>query len=82
MDIETIGLEGEQRSDFALRGMFVELFDVVSPCLDDQGCWVSLGHEIQARDALAQRFPDIAEMRMLAVLAIVSSVRASGRTPS
>lgn len=79
--METVGLEQEHRSDFQLREIFVEAFDLVSPFLTPDGNWISQGHELQAYDAFSQRFPEITEMRQFAVLGSIAAVRASGRTP-
>ncbi len=77
----TIGLEQEHRSDFELRSIFVEAYELVAPFLDTEGRWISLAHEYLAHDAMAQRFPDVAEMRLFAVLGSIASVHATGRRP-
>ena len=71
----------EQRVDDALRSIFVEAFNLASPYMDGQGQWLSQAHECLANDALAKRFPSLTDMRLMAVLATVSGVRASGRVP-
>ena len=81
MDDGTIGLNSEQRSDFALREIFVEAYDLVVPFLNPDGTWVSQAHELQAYEAIGEHFPDIAGMRLFAVIGSIAGVRASGRAP-
>jgi hypothetical protein len=81
MTTQTIGLDQEHRSDFELRSIFVEAYDLVAPGLDADGRWISLAHEYMAHDAMAQRFPDISEVRLFAVLGSIASVHATGRRP-
>lgn len=80
--MQTIGLDGEQRVDHALRATFVPVFNAVSPYLDDAGNWLSNIHEVQAHQVLADQFPDVTGMRQFAVLARIANVRASGRMPA
>jgi hypothetical protein len=82
MNSGTIGLDHEQRSDFDLRKIFVEAFELVAPFLTAEGNWISQIHELQAHDALSQRFPDISGVRQFAVLVSIAGVRASGRAPA
>lgn len=82
MDIETIGLDREQRSDFELRTIFVEAFNIVTDHMDEQGNWSSSLGEVLAHDSLHARFPDIDGERLFATLASIAAVRASGRMPS
>lgn len=72
----------EQRVDDALRRIFVEAFSLASPYMDGQGQWLSQAHECLANDALARRFPSLTDMRLMAVLATIAGVRASGRVPA
>jgi hypothetical protein len=78
----TIGLDGEQRNDPALRALFLPLFALVAPSLDDTGNWRSSAHEMQAIDALARDFPDVTGMRQFAVLARIANLKSEGRVPS
>ena len=80
--IPTIGLDGEQRNDPALREAFVGIFDVVSPFMNSEGNWVSTIHEVHAHAHLAEKFPDLSGMRQFAVLARIANVKASGRRPT
>lgn len=80
--IATIGLDGEQRSDHALREAFVPIFDTIAPFMDNEGNWLSNIHEAQAHHEMAEHFPEITGMRQFAVLARIANVRASGRTPA
>ncbi len=81
MNVDTIGLENEQRSDFELRNIFIEASELVFPFLAPDGNWISLGHEHQAFDAISKRFPEISGVRLFAVLGSIAAVRASGRIP-
>lgn len=81
MDVGTIGLGNEQRSDFELRTVFAEAFGLVVPFMRPDGSWISQVHEIRASEALNKRFPEISGMRLFAVLVSVAGIRASGRTP-
>lgn len=80
-ETETIGLPREQRSDFDLRTIFVEAFDLVVPFLNQDGSWISLTHECMAQEALQNRFPDMAGVRLFAVIGSLASVRSTGRRP-
>lgn len=81
MDVDVIGLENGQRSDFELRTIFVEAFDLIVPFMRPDGNWISQAHEIQAYNAMNQRFPEISGTRLFAVLVSIAGVRASGRKP-
>ena len=81
-NVPTIGLDGEQRNDHALRDAFVGIFDAASPFMDNDGNWLSNIHEVQAYDALTAKFPDLTGMRQFAVLARIANVKASGRRPA
>ena len=82
MEVGTIGLAQEQRSDFDMRKIFVEAHDLVVPFMSSEGTWISMSNEVLAHDAIGARFPDIQETRLFAVLATIAGVRASGRTPA
>lgn len=71
----------EQRVDDALRRIFVEAYTLASPYMNAQGQWLSLAHECLANDALAERFPNMGGVRLMAVLATIAQVRNSGRVP-
>ncbi|GAB1393668.1 hypothetical protein MASR1M60_18320 [Rhodocyclaceae bacterium] len=83
MSIETIGLglDSEQRGDNALRAIFVTAFELASAHLDDAGNWRSMADELMAHEVLKQNFPELTGLQLLATLATIASVRASGRTP-
>lgn len=80
--VPTIGLDGEQRVDHALRAAFVRIFETVAPYMDAEGHWLSNLHEAQALGELAEKFPELTGLRQFAVLARVANVKASGRTPT
>ncbi|MDO8931218.1 MAG: hypothetical protein Q7U97_02385 [Rhodocyclaceae bacterium] len=82
MDISTIGLENEQRSDFDLRKIFVDVYGLVVPFMTADGNWISQADELQAQDALERRFPEVDGVRRFAVIATIAAVRSSGRTPA
>lgn len=77
----TIGLDEEHRSDHEVRAIFVAAHDLAVPFMDEDGNWLSSASECLATEALEQRFPEIAGTRLMAVLATIAAVRASGRKP-
>jgi hypothetical protein len=81
MQVETIGLDGEQRADPALRDAFKGLYDLLGEYLDESGNWRSASHEALALGALGERHPDITGMRLFSVLTRVASLRSAGREP-
>lgn len=72
----------EHRADPELRKIFVEVYDLVSEHLTDQGQWISMIHEVMAHDAIGARFPEITEVRLFAILNTVAGAKASGRRPA
>lgn len=81
--METIGLAAvEQRNDLVLRAMFIDAYALAAPHLTDDGQWHTLADEMLAYDALATRFPDMIGVQLMATLATIAHVRASGRTPT
>lgn len=81
MDIDTIGLAAEQRSDSATREIFVEAFNLVAPHMNADGIWISGADETLAYEAMLARFPELAGPKLFAVLTTIASVRESGRQP-
>ena len=81
MGMTTIGLDDEHRTDFEMRNIFVEAFELVVPFMNPDGNWISKFDEVQAYDVVSLRFPEITGVRLFAVLSSVASVRASERTP-
>ena len=81
MDVVTIGLDGEQRTDHEMRKVFTEAFSIVSPCLSDSGEWLSQAHEIMAYSQMEVRFPEVFQTRLPILLTTIANVRAAGRTP-
>ena len=51
MEDGTIGLVNEQRSDFEMRNIFVDAYDLVVPFMNADGSWISTAHESLAHDA-------------------------------
>jgi hypothetical protein len=81
VDEGTLGLENEQRSDFQLREIFVEVYGLVEPYLAPDGMWVSQAHECLAHEAVSKNYPELTGLRLFGVLGTIANVHASGRRP-
>lgn len=73
---------GDRRGNPRLRGIFVEVYDLLQPFFDEANAWAGHGHEHLAYRALHERFPDLSGEEVFMLVAAAKRVFASGGPPA
>lgn len=72
----------ERRTNLRLRGMFVEVYDILEPFFDPANAWAGHVHEHLAFRALHERFPDLSGEEVLIIVTAAKRVFGSGGKPA
>lgn len=72
----------ERRTNPRLRGMFVEIYDILEPFFDPANAWAGHLHEHLAFRALHERFPDLTGEEVLIIVTAAKRVFGSGGKPA
>ena len=71
----------DRRTNLRLRGMFVEIYDILEPFFDPANSWAGHIHEHLAFRALHERFPDLTGEEVLIIVTAAKRVFGSGGKP-
>jgi hypothetical protein len=72
----------ERRTNLRLRGMFVEVYDILEPFFDPANAWAGHIHEHLAFRALHERFPDLSGEEVLIIVTAAKRVFGAGGKPA
>lgn len=72
----------ERRTNPRLRGMFVEVYDILEPFFDPANAWAGHIHEHLAFRALHERFPDLSGEEVLIIVTAAKRVFGAGGKPA
>lgn len=83
MQTETrLAMGEERRSNFAIREIFVEAYDILEPFFAPENQWAGHSHEHLAFRALHERFPHLSPQQVLTIVEAARRVFNSGARPA
>jgi hypothetical protein len=71
----------DRRVNLRVRGMFVEVYDILEPFFDPANAWAGHIHEHLAFRALHERFPDLTGEEVLIIVTAAKRVFGAGGKP-
>lgn len=71
----------DRRVNLRVRGMFVEVYDLLEPFFDPANAWAGHLHDHLAFRALHERFPDLSGEEVLIIVTAAKRVFGSGGKP-
>lgn len=77
----TPGEGDDRRANLRVRGMFVEVYDILEPFFDPATAWAGHLHEHLAFRALHERFPGLSGEEVLIIVTAAKRVFGSGGKP-
>lgn len=71
----------DRRVNLHVRGMFVEVYDILEPFFDPANAWAGHIHEHLAFRALHERFPNLTGEEVLIIVTAAKRVFGAGNKP-
>jgi hypothetical protein len=75
------GITDDRRVNLRIRGMFVEVYDILEPFFDPANSWGGQLHEHLAFRALHERFPKLSAEEVLVIVTAAKRVFGAGGKP-